>query len=104
LACQKKCVIRFWFWKHSVGVFHFGYLCMKQGSLFCFVLLCWDEILPNHGASCCALVSSKSFWWVGVHWLGLRLFGATVWRKLLIIESFSQWKMNKIETENCIGI
>jgi hypothetical protein len=32
-----------------------------------------------------------------VHWLGLRLFGATMW-KLLIIESFSQWKLNKIET------
>jgi hypothetical protein len=78
-------------------------LCMKQGTLFCFVVLRWD--LPNHGASRCALVSSKkSFWWVGVHWLVLRLFRATVWRKLLIIESFSQWKLNKIETENCIGI
>jgi hypothetical protein len=46
LACQKKCVIRFWFWKHSVGVFHFGYLCMKQGSLFCFVMLRWDPPKP----------------------------------------------------------
>jgi len=34
-----------------------------------------------------------------VHWLGLRLFGATMW-KLLVIEPFSQWKLNKIETEN----
>jgi hypothetical protein len=30
-------------------------------------------------------------------------FGATVW-KLLIIEPFSQWKLNKIESENPIGI
>jgi hypothetical protein len=33
----------------------------------------------------------------------LRLFGTPVW-KLLIIEPFSQWKLNKVETENCIGI
>jgi hypothetical protein len=49
------------------------------------------------------LVASKSFQWVGVHRLGLKLFGATVW-KLLIIEPFSQWKLNKIEIENYIGI
>jgi hypothetical protein len=30
-------------------------------------------------------------------------FGATVW-KLLIIEPFSQWKLNQIESENSIGI
>ncbi len=35
--------------------------------------------------------------------LGLRLFGTTLW-KLLIIEPFSQWKLNKIKTENCTGI
>jgi len=98
LACQKKCVIRFWFWKHSVGVFHFGYLCMKQGSLFCFVMLRWDPPKP-WCFMLCSLISSKSFWWVGVQWLGWRQFGATVWRKLLIIESFSQWKLNKIKTE-----
>jgi hypothetical protein len=35
----------------------------------------------------------------------LRLFGATVWKKkLLIIEPFSQQKLNKITTENCTGI
>jgi hypothetical protein len=39
----------------------------------------------------------------GVHWLGLKLFGAMV-EKLLIPEPFSQWKLNKIETENCIQI
>jgi hypothetical protein len=31
------------------------------------------------------------------------MFGAIVW-KLLIIEPFSQLKLNKIKTENCIGI
>jgi len=30
-------------------------------------------------------------------------FGAIVW-KLLIIEAFSQWKLNKIESENSIEI
>jgi hypothetical protein len=38
-----------------------------------------------------------------VHRLGLRLFGATMW-KLLIIEPFSEQKLNKIETKNYIGI
>jgi len=36
-----------------------------------------------------------------VHWLGLRPFGATLC-KLLIIEPFSQWKLNNIETANCM--
>jgi hypothetical protein len=40
---------------------------------------------------------SQSSPWLRVHWFGLRLFGATKW-KLLIIESFSQRKLNKIET------
>ncbi len=40
---------------------------------------------------------------VGVHQLDFRLFGTMVW-KLLITESFSQWKLNKLETENCIEI
>ncbi len=40
---------------------------------------------------------------VGVYWHGLRLCEATVW-KLLIIEPFSQWKLNKIDTENCDGL
>jgi hypothetical protein len=33
----------------------------------------------------------------------LKLFGATMW-KLLIIEPFSERKLNKIETKNYIGI
>jgi hypothetical protein len=97
------------------------HLSMKQGSLFCFVLfLSWD--LPSHGASCnthyifetlfdveisqatmlhvVLIVSSKHFWWrLKVHQLGLRLFGIRVW-KLLIIEPFSQWKLNLIKIEN----
>jgi hypothetical protein len=35
--------------------------------------------------------------------LSLKLFGTMVW-KLLIIEPFSQWKLNKIKIENFIGI
>jgi len=45
----------------------------------------------------------KSSKLIGVHWLGLKLFGIIVW-KLLIIETFFQWKLNKIKTENFIGV
>jgi hypothetical protein len=38
-----------------------------------------------------------------VHQLGLRLFGATVW-KLLIIKQVIQWKLNKIKIESYIVI
>ncbi len=69
--------------------------------MFCFVLSSWD--LLNHSTSCHSLGIFRKLWWVGVHWLGLRPFGAIVW-KLLLIEPFSQWKLNRIETENCIGI
>jgi hypothetical protein len=62
---------------------------MKQGSLFCFV--CHAEISRTMALHAVLLVSSESSWQVGVHQLGLRLFGATVW-KLLIIEPFSQFK------------
>jgi hypothetical protein len=70
---------------------------MKQGVLFC--LACWDfqTMALNAGIS----ISLESYGWIKVHWLGL--FGATVW-KLFIIESFSQWKLNKVGNENCIGI
>jgi hypothetical protein len=56
-------------------------------KVVCFVLFClprWD--LPNCGAYM-LLASSESSRWVRVTWLGLRLFGATVW-KLLIINPF----------------
>jgi hypothetical protein len=75
-------------------------LSMKQGSSFCFV--CHYEI-SNHCTSCCALGIFGKVLMSRVHWLGLRLFGTPV-RKLLIIEPFSQWKLNKIKIENCIGI
>ncbi len=80
-----------------------AYLSMKEGSLFCFV--CHAEISQAMVLHVTLLISLESSQWVGVHWLGfgLRLFGATVW-KLLIIEAFSQWKLNKMKTENCIGI
>jgi hypothetical protein len=69
---------------------------MKQDRLFCFVLSCWD--LSNHDTSCCALGI-----FVRVHPFPLSLFRAMAW-KLLIIELFSQWELNKIKTENCIWI
>jgi hypothetical protein len=78
-----------------------SYLFMKRGSLFCFV--CHVEISQTTALHAMLLVSLESSQWVGVHWLGLRLFGAMVW-KLLIIESFSQWKLNKIAIENFIRI
>jgi hypothetical protein len=71
---------------------------MKQASLFCHTEI--SQIVVLHAA---LLVCSESSCWVRVHWLGLRLFGAMAW-KLLIIQSFSQWKINKIKIDNCIGI
>jgi hypothetical protein len=72
-------------------------LSMKQGSLFCFVLSCWD--LPTHGTSCGVgggelCISSESSRWARVHWLGLRLFGASVW-KLSINEPFLLLEIQK---------
>jgi hypothetical protein len=72
-----------------------GNLSMKQGNLFCFVLSPWN--FPNHNASCCTFgIFGKLWGWIRVHELGFRLFGATMW-KLLIIEPFFQWKINKIK-------
>jgi hypothetical protein len=81
--------------KNSEIIIRIGNLSMKQGRLFCFVLSHWD--LPNHGTSCCALGIESSCW------LGLRLFGPTMW-KLLIIESFFKWKSNQNKTKNHIRI
>jgi hypothetical protein len=70
-------------------------------SLFCFVSHAEiSQTTTFHGA---LLVSLESSRWIGVHYLGLRLFGAIMW-KPLIIEPFFRWKLNKIETENCIAI
>jgi hypothetical protein len=89
------------------------YVCMKQGSLFWFVMLWFPKPWPLHAGLVIPLESSQwvrvhwlipleSSQWVRVHWLGLGLFGAMVW-KLLIIEPFFQWKLNEIKTENNIG-
>ncbi len=69
--------------------------------LFCFVycIKISQTMVLFHAMLLLSLESSQ--WGVGVHQLGLRLFGATMW-KLLIIEPFSQQWSNKIETENCI--
>jgi hypothetical protein len=75
-----------------------GPLCMTHLIPFCHTKTFQTTML--HAT---LLVASKSCQWVGVPQLGLKLFGATVW-KLLIIESFSQWKLNKIKIENYIGI
>jgi hypothetical protein len=61
------------------------HLSMKQGSLFCHFVI--SQTMALHVM---LLVFLGSSWWIGVHQLGLRLFGAMVW-KLLIIEPCSQW-------------
>ncbi len=77
-------------------------LSMKQGSLFLFCCSCWD--LSDNSASCHSLgIFGKLSMRRGCIDLVWEFFGAMVW-KLLIIEPFSPWKLNKIETENCIGI
>ncbi len=73
------------------------YLSTEQANLFCFVL--HVEISQITALHATLLVSSKNSWWVGVHQVGLRLFGAMVW-KLVIIESFFQWKLNNIKNRN----
>jgi hypothetical protein len=67
--------------------------------LFCFVY--HIEISQTTMLHVVFFISLESFWLVLLHQLCLRLFGATMW-KLLIIEPFFQWKLIKIETENCI--
>jgi len=62
-------------------------LSLKQGGLFCFVLFYHVEISKTTTFHAALLVSLESSQWVKVHWLGLQLFVATVW-KLLSIESF----------------
>jgi len=62
-------------------------LSMKQGSLFCFVTLRSPK--PRHLMLCALGIFGKLSMSRGVHQFGLRLFGATM-RKLLIIEPFFQ--------------
>jgi hypothetical protein len=72
----------------------------KQGSLFGFVTLISPK--PWHFMLCSwNLWKALNEW--GAHQLGLRLFGAWMW-KLLIIESFSQCKLYEIENKQCIEI
>jgi hypothetical protein len=73
---------------------------MKQGSLFCFV--CHTDSSQTTALHVAFLVSMESSWWVRVHQLGLRL-KLWLW-KPLIIEQFSQLKLNNIGNENCIEI
>ncbi len=75
-----------------------GPLCTTHLISFCHTKIFQTTMLHAR-----LLVASKSFQWFGVHWLGSKLFGATM-RKLLIIEPFSQWKLNKIKIENYIEI
>jgi len=49
------------------------------------------------------LVSLESYQWIGVHWLGLNLFGAIMWN-LLLLNHFFWRKLNKIKTKNYIEI
>jgi hypothetical protein len=69
------------------------YLSMKQGSFVCTL-----DIF---------LISLESSRWVRSRG-GPRTWLETVWsygvESYLIIEPFSEWKLNKIKTENCIGI
>jgi hypothetical protein len=71
---------------------NFGQTIYVWSKVACFVLLCHVEISQSTVLCVGLLVSSESSQWIVVHWLGLRLFGAMVW-KLLIIEPFSQWKL-----------
>jgi len=74
---------------------------LKQGSLLCFV--CHTEISQTTMFHDMLLVSLESSLMSWVHQLGLRLFGATVWKHLIIKKLF-QWKLNKIKIEKCIKI
>jgi hypothetical protein len=77
------------------------FLSMKQGSLFCFVS--HTEISQATNLHVVVLVYFKSSWWcVGVHQLGLRLVGATVWK--LDYWIIFLMRINKIKTKNYIGI
>jgi hypothetical protein len=70
-------------------------------KVVCFV--CHVEISQPMVLHAMLLVSSKISQWIEVHRLGLRLFGATMW-KPLIIEPFFEWKLIKIKTENTTRI
>ncbi len=68
-----------------------------------FVLFCHNGISQTRMFHVAFLVFLESFWRLGVHQLGLKLFGTMTW-KLLNIEPFFQWKLSKLKTKNCIEI
>jgi hypothetical protein len=70
---------------------HIGYLSMKQGSLFCFV--CHTDSSQTTALHVAFLVSMESSWWVRVHQLGLRLFGA------MGVEAIDYWTIFSIKTK-----
>jgi hypothetical protein len=69
------------------------------------VSFCLAEISQTMEVSCRTLCIFRklSMSRGALTWLVWDCLGAMVW-KLLNIEPFSQWKLNKIKTENCIGI
>jgi hypothetical protein len=66
-------------------------------------LFWYAEISQTKALHVALLVSLENSRLIGLHWFGSRLFEATEW-KLLITEPFFQQKLNKIKTENRVGI
>jgi hypothetical protein len=64
------------------------YLSTKRGSLFCLLLFLHAQISQTTVLHAALLVSSKSSWWVWVHWLGLRLFGTMVCGRYWLLNHF----------------
>jgi hypothetical protein len=58
-------------------------------KVVCFI--CHFEIFENIVFHATFLVSLENFPWIGVHKFSLKLFGAIVW-KLMIIELFFEWE------------
>jgi len=85
-------------WLSSAGLLK---KCIYEARQFCFVLFVSlrspSQIIMAFHAN--LFLSLEMLLMCRVHRrLGLKLFGAPVW-KLLIIESFPPWKLNKMKTE-----
>ncbi len=109
-SCYNRYYLMWWYMQieyRVIYVFVYIHKCTGTTSYLlagpaCLWHLVWHaEISWPTRIHAVLLVSLESSQWVGVHWLGLRLFGATVW-KLLIVELFSQQKLNKIKTETAL--
>ncbi len=59
-------------------------------SLFCHAKI--SQTMTFHVV---LLVSLERSWWVGMPWLGLKLFGAMVWKLFIIEPFFNEMKLNK---------